>query len=537
MNVLQWFGDRTSAEIRLPDAINRRLLCPFQYFGVSDAVDLDGLTWQRGGYRVEELDNLYTGNDVRAQLVLDKVYELLLSPLQARGIGFCVSKAHAEFMARFFNENGVPSDFLTSDSGDDVRRSVQKRLCSREINFIFVVDLYNEGVDIPEVDTVLFLRPTESLTIYLQQLGRGLRQHNDKECLTVLDFIGAQRREFRFASRFRALSTKPESRLDREIEHGFPHLPSGCVVQLERVAQKRILENVRESVRLLRPRMVSSLRDLGRYLGRTPTIEETLNYLDTSLDELLKRGLFTRILADADLVEAPLDPDESRLAKGIRRIAHVDCANQIRYWLQMLEGKIEGERLSEMLFVSLWGKDGKGWSTETAFEQLNQNQASINDLRSVLQYRLRNTPTHHAGQIPIVSGPLTIHAAYTRDEILVGLGHWSMEQRPDHREGVLHLPETKVDAFFVTLQKSEEDYSPTTMYEDYLVSHEQFHWQSQSNTSAESPTGKRYTNHREMGYTPLLFVRETKALPSGLSAPYYYLGPCEYVSHEGKSSD
>lgn len=154
-------------------------------------------------------------------------------------------------------------------------------------------------------------------------------------------------------------------------------------------------------------------------------------------------------------------------------------------------------------------------------------------MRAVLEYRLRHAPAHPAGRVPTVAGPLTIHAAYTRDEVLVGLGHWSLANRPDQREGVLHLPIPKVDAFFVTLQKTEEDYSPTTMYEDYLISHDQFHWQSQSNTSAESPTGQRYIRHQSLGYTPLLFVRETKSLPSGISAPYYFLGPCEYVSHMG----
>ena len=274
LDILHWFDGRTSAEIRLPDAINRRLLCPFQYFGVADSVDLDSLKWQRGGYRVEDLDRVYTGNDVRARLILDKVHEILLNPWRSRGLGFCVSVAHAEFMAHFFNEHGLPAIALTADSSDELRRAALDKLRTRAVNIIFVVDLYNEGVDIPEVDTLLFLRPTESLTVYLQQFGRGLRLHDEKECLTVLDFIGAQRREFRFAARFRALSTKPADRLDREIEHGFPHLPSGCVIQLERVAQQRILENVRESVRLLRPRMVGSIRDLGQYLGRPPTLAE-----------------------------------------------------------------------------------------------------------------------------------------------------------------------------------------------------------------------------------------------------------------------
>ncbi|MCY2946449.1 MAG: DUF3427 domain-containing protein [Planctomycetota bacterium] len=540
LDVLHWFGGRTSAEIRLPDAINRRLLCPFQYFGVADSVDLDGLTWQRGGYRVEDLDRVYTGNDVRALLILQKVEEILLSPFQARGLAFCVSVAHAEYMASFFNKKGLPAVALTGESPDEMRRAVQNRLRAREVNFIFVVDLYNEGVDIPEVDTLLFLRPTESITVYLQQFGRGLRLHNEKDCLTVLDFIGAHRREFRFAQRFRALSTKPTSRIDHEIEIGFPHLPSGCIVKLERVAQQRVLDNVRESVRLLRPRIIINLRELGRYYGRPPSIEEALEYLDTSLDELLKRGLWSQLLADAGLGQTPEDPDQDRLAKGLLRLCHINDADQIRELLSYLERPSQGhqpvegnQRFIEMLHVTLWSDQGLDWTVEKAGERLHQNPAAVADLRAILQYCLAHAPASHLGRVSKLAGPLTIHAQYTRDEILVGLGHWSLARRPDQREGVLHLGESKVDAFFVTLQKTEEDYSPTTMYEDYLISHEQFHWQSQSGTSAESPTGRRYIRHRELGYTPLLFVRETRKLPSGPAAPYVFLGPCEYVSHRG----
>ncbi len=540
LDLLRWFGGSTSCEIRLPDAINRRLLCPFHYFGVADSVNLDGLAWQRGGYRVDDLDRVYTNNDARAALVLEKVHEFLLNPRRARGLGFCVSVAHAEFMARFFTARGVPAVALTGDSSDQVRLSVQDRLRSRDVNFIFVVDLYNEGVDLPEVDTLLFLRPTESLTIYLQQFGRGLRQHDEKECLTVLDFIGSQRREFRFAARFRALSTKPAAKLDDEIERGLPHLPSGCVVRLERVAEQRVLANVRESVRLLRPRMVGDIRDLARYLGRPPTIEETLDYLDTSLDELLKRGLWSRLLADAGQGPAFSSPDEDRLAKGVRRLCHIDDAEQIRVLIAYLDSAGPVEPLPpatrvfvEMFHVTLWGEQSLGWTADVADQRLRQTPESLTTLRAVLAYQLSHAPVHHAGSLPELSGPLTIHAQFSRDEILVGLGHWTLARRPDQREGVLHLAASKVDALFVTLQKTEDDYSPTTMYEDYLISNELFHWQSQSNTSAESVTGQRYIGHRAQGYTPLLFVREVRTLPSGLTAPYVFLGSCEYVSHSG----
>jgi len=536
LDVLAPFGGVATAEVRLPDAISRRLLCPFQYFGVADSVDLDGLTWQRGGYRIDDLDAIYTGNDIRAGLVFDKVRETLLDPSQARGLGFCVSVAHANFMARFFTEHSIPAIALSTETPSDERRAAKERLVRREINFIFVVDLYNEGVDIPEIDTVLFLRPTESLTVYLQQLGRGLRLHTDKDCLTVLDFIGKQHRQFRFASRFRSLSTDPTGRLESEIESGFPHLPAGCVIRLERVAQQRVLENVRQSLTLRRPQMVGDIRELGRHLGRAPTIRETLEYLDTTLSEMLKRGLWSRMLSDAGLADAPADADEARLAKGIHRLIHIDDPQQIRFLLAHLDGKTLPDRLAErrraMLYVTLWGTDGISMSLDEADARLRENSSALADLKAVLDFRLQQTRTRPAELLPDLTGPLAIHAEYTRDEALIGLGHWDLNRRPDLREGVLHLRDRKIDAFFITLQKTEDAYSPTTMYEDYAISDQLFHWQSQNRTSADTPTGQRYIRHREQGYTPLLFVREQKLLPGGLASPYAFLGPAQYVSHE-----
>lgn len=540
LDVLHWFDHETSAEIRLPDAINRRLLCPFQYFGVADSVDLSALRWQRGGYRVEDLDDVYTGNHVRAGMVIDKIREIVLDPQAMRCLGFCVSVAHAQFMAKFFNEHGVPAIALSAQSSDDERRSARDRLVRREVNIIFVVDLYNEGVDIPEVDTVLFLRPTESLTVYLQQLGRGLRLHEDKDCLTVLDFIGAQRREFRFASRFRALSTKPAGKLDQEIESGFPHLPAGCSIQLERIAQQRVLDNVKQSLQLRRPQMVSDLRDLARHLERPPVIREALEYLGIPLDELLKRGLWSRMLADA-VQDASVDcPDETRLEKGIRRLAHIDDPRQIDFLLDHLArprsiqdlDQVERRRLL-MLHITLWAREGASISLDEAETRWRANPTAITDLRAILEYRRSHTHTRPTEMSADLAGPLAVHAEYTRDEILAALGHWEMNKRPECREGVLHLAKQKIDAFFITLHKTEDAYSPTTMYEDYAISDRLFHWQSQSTTSDTSPTGRRYINHRQEGYTPLLFVRENKSLTGGLASPYAFLGPARYVSHEG----
>lgn len=504
---------------------------------MTDSVDLDGLTWQRGGYRVEDLDAVYTGNDVRASLVMQKVHDTLLDPGRARGLGFCVSVAHAEFMARYFSEHGMPALALSGESSAEDRRTARSRLIGREINLIFVVDLYNEGIDIPEIDTVLLLRPTESLTVYLQQLGRGLRLQDEKECLTVLDFIGAQHKQFRLASRYRALSTDPTGRLEQEIEAGFPHLPAGCAIRLERVAQQRVLDNVRQSLTLRRPQIIGDIKTLGRHLGRAPTLRETLDYIDASLEDLLKRGLWSRLLSESGFIDMPECDDEKQLAKGLLRLSHIDDPQQIRFILSHLKQGSLDDQLADsrltMLYVSLWGNDGIEMSLKAAGARLRANPQALEDVCAVLKYKLDHTRTRAKEPIPDLAGPLAIHAQYTRDEVLVGLSHWDLGNRPSFREGVLHIAQRKIDALFITLHKTAEAYSPTTMYEDYAISDRLFHWQSQSTASSDSPTGQRYLQHREMGYTPLLFVREYKKLPSGLSAPYAFLGPADYVSHRG----
>ena len=270
LNVLSYFDNHMSAQIRLPDAINRKLLCPFQYFGVTDPVDLQALQWQRGGYRVEDLDRLYTANDQRAGLVIDKVREILLDPLKARGLGFCVSIAHADYMAAQFERHGIPASYLSGESDQKHRTSVQDDLRNLKINFLFVVDLYNEGVDIPEIDTVLFLRPTESLTVFLQQLGRGLRLARDKDCLTVLDFIGQANRNFRFDLRYRALLVDSRLSVADQVENGFTYLPAGCTIQMERIARQHVLDNIRQSVFQSRPTLLRELTLFRDSLGHPP---------------------------------------------------------------------------------------------------------------------------------------------------------------------------------------------------------------------------------------------------------------------------
>ena len=237
-NILDYFSGRIAAEIRLPEAIDRKLLCPFQYFGVTDTADLSSLKWRTGGYDKNELSNLYTLSGLvaerRADLVVNSILKYVTDINEVKGLGFCVSIEHARFMADYFNARGISSMALTGDSPDEERNAAKQRLVSGELHFIFVVDIYNEGVDIPEVNTVLFLRPTESLTVFLQQLGRGLRLAENKECLTVLDFIGQANKKYNFEEKFAALLSNTTHSVSREIKEGFVSAPRVAISSWKR---------------------------------------------------------------------------------------------------------------------------------------------------------------------------------------------------------------------------------------------------------------------------------------------------------------
>ncbi len=237
-NILNDFCDTIAAEIRLPEAMNRKLLCPFQYFGITDSLDLSKVEWKNGKYLPSELTRIYTQNDKRVREIITNLNKYLKDINEVRALCFCVTQQHAQFMAEKFSLSGLKADYLVS-SRNDLREDLRRRFSNKEINYLFVVDIFNEGIDIPDIDTVMFLRPTESLTVFLQQLGRGLRLSEGKDCLTVLDFVGNSRPEYDFEGKFRALVGKTKTPIKKEIEDDFPHLPLGCTIILEK--KRRIL--------------------------------------------------------------------------------------------------------------------------------------------------------------------------------------------------------------------------------------------------------------------------------------------------------
>ena len=534
-DILHFFGGKSATELRLWDAIDRSLLCPFQYFGVADGVDISQC-WRRGQLDLQELDNVFSAHNARAIRVLQELTSHVVHPRRMKALGFCVGKGHARFMANEFNKRGLPALALTAETPAEERKAAVSKLNSGEVCILFTVDLFNEGVDVPAIDTVLMLRPTESATIFLQQLGRGLRLSDTKSCLTVLDFISHAHREFRFDVRYRALLGGTRQDLERQIHEGFPILPAGCAIRLAPDAARILLENLREA---LSPRTDRLVREL-KALGSGTTLSRFLEHTGLELADIYRNNrTFTSLRRDAGLSALPAGPEEAMLARNFVRMLHNDDPRLLDTVLAHLDHASPPRPV---------GLDARIWSTalvtllgESAVLDLSGAlaklwlhpaiRAELKELFAILRERVAHLPVPFA-QRPDVA--LQLHCRYSGDQVMAAFHFVKNGKLSERREGVLFHEETSCDLLFVTLQKTEKHYSPSTMYQDCALSPEQFQWETQGITTPQSKRGQRNLRHRELGVIPLLFVRERPKDDRGETIPFVFLGPANLVRHESE---
>jgi superfamily II DNA or RNA helicase len=547
-SVASHFDRPVAAEIRLPDALQDGLLCPFHYFGVTDhTVDLSGVTWARGRYDEGELSKIISGNQLRAELVLTKIREYLPDPYgsgdfdrkRVKGLGFCVKIEHAEFMARCFKEAGIPAEALTSKTSQQDRSKFRKDLAGGRLNFIFVVDVFNEGVDIPEVNCVLFLRPTESHIVYLQQLGRGLRKADADKILTVLDFVGQCRREFRYDLRFSSLLPGKRHRLVDELEKGFPHLPSGCAIVLERQARETILASITQTYQ--RPDL--RIKDAFAEWDRVPTFSEFIERTGEDPVELLRRKSWSEWKAVAGLAEPPEDPDmvSGKLNLALARVA-IQRAPRYLAWLRRLVeatprevDALAREGFAGLAYQLLWNSPAKAvgvTSLADALRKLHDNPWFIEDLREVLEWAaMMAGPVRPA--VADLPETLEVHGFYSGSEINAIFGKTTIEGGGSRGTGLVPVHEQKVLIHLVTFEKTEKQFSESTMYRDFPTSPDLLHWESQSVATQEGKIGKIYANHQALGYRILFFARIRKMAAQTVTSPFMFLGTGQFIDAKG----
>lgn len=539
-DILKDFCNTIAAEIRLPEALKKKLLCPFQYFGITDNIDLSNVEWKNGRYLPSELTKLYTQNDKRVGDIISSLEKYLRDINEVRALCFCVSQEHAEFMSEKFTLAGFKADYLVSSRSDE-RDGLRKKFQRKEINYLFVVDIFNEGIDIPDIDTVLFLRPTESLTIFLQQLGRGLRLAEGKDCLTVLDFVGNSRPEYDFEGKFRALVGKTNTSIQKEIEDDFPHLPLGCTIVLERKAKDFIIQNIKQATNLNKNQLLNKIRNFKYQTALPLTLKNFINLYHIPIQYIYKRGNWKRLCVLAEQIEDYSQENELEIYRAISKKWLSCISNSYFKFILELANKnffFEFKSLPKeekifclILHYDVWQNASGFDSLEESIRAIGKNKVLVEEIQEVMEILLDKIDfLELENQLPYPQS-LKIHGRYTREQILAAFGFSSFEKKSSNREGVADNKELNSELLFIDLVKSEKDFSPTTMYQDYAISETLFHWQSQNSTSEDRGKGLSYINHVKLGKKILLFVRERNEDEFGITMSYVFIGEGIYQKH------
>lgn len=545
------FNNRFAAEIRLQEALNQQLLAPFDYFCVTDdSVDLSLIACRGDKYDTSELNRIYNNNTKRFGIVQKALYDYVTDPHDCKAVCFCCSIEHAEFMDRMFREHGYKSMSVTSRNSADID-SASMLLARGEINYLCVADILNEGIDIPEIDTVLFLRPTESLTIFLQQLGRGLRLADGKTCLTVLDFVAQANKSYNYESRFRALVGRSTSSIEREVKNGFLFLPRGCSITMEKQAQEYILKNIHEAIFNLQ-RLRKECRQFTQNTGQDLTYENFINNFNLDWRVVYKSpGSWARLKVQSGIPVSGFHEDikyTKLLEGGLARLFHTNSYEYLTYLkksigngMHQITNPTERERkFAQLFYYTVWlddlNKVNKSYGTnfttiEEAIHSLAQLQWFMEEFSFMVNYRLSQLSKTTQWLKIDDEGEIELYGCYSADEI-----HLLLENKPGRWQvlGTQYNKERKFAMVFVTINKSDKEYSPSTLYEDYAISSEQFHWQSMNKVRQDSEEGLRISEQRTNGWKYILFVRDAKQDEYGNTNAYYCLGLMNYHSSYGE---
>ncbi|MBP6585519.1 MAG: DUF3427 domain-containing protein [Flavobacterium sp.] len=541
-DILLDFCNTIAAEIRLPEALNRKLLCPFQYFGITDSVQLVNVEWKNGRYAPSELNKLYTENPKRIGEIIFSLNKYLKDINEVRALGFCVSQEHAKYMSEQFQSAGLKSDYLVAETSE-LRAQLRESLVLKTINYLFVVDMFNEGVDLPDIDTVLFLRPTESVTIFLQQLGRGLRLSEGKECLTVLDFVGNSRPEYDFEGKFRALVGKTNTPILKEIEDDFPHLPLGCSIILEKKSKEYILQNVKEAISFSKRKLVNKIRNFRHQTHLPLTLNNFIKFYHIPLQYIYKRGGWKYLCFLAGEIREYPSVNSNEIVSAIsNKWLATKSTSYFKFILHLtnLKFDIKISKLSEeyqhmclMLHYDIWPSSDKFLGIEESIKSIGDNEVLVEEIVEVLNILLERIDfIEHNITLPFVQ-PLKMHSRYTRDQILAAFGFSTFNKKSEIREGVAFSPTKNVELLFITLAKSEEEFSPTTLYDDFAISDRIFHWQTQNVVDSNTEKGLSYINHQHNNKRILLFVRERNKDEYGNTMGSVFLGEGKLIDYYG----
>jgi superfamily II DNA or RNA helicase/HKD family nuclease len=529
-----------AVELRLWHALDLQLLAPFEYFACDDSTDLRNVPWRQPGESTI-LDNVLTGNDVRARMIVNEWRRLCAEPSQSKAIAFCASVRHAQFMTDQFNKAGLPALCLTGQSTQAEREAAPVALAKGDVCVVVTVDLFNEGVDIPVVDTLLLLRPTQSPVLFQQQIGRGLRLSGGKESCLILDFVGQHSAEFRFDHLLGQITGLNRRQLIDGVENGFSQLPLGCHIQLQQRTREQILSNLRKLIQQNWRRMTAELQAYASLKGRqNVTLASFLHDQALSIEDIYRstgNSGWTALRRAAGLIVGDVGPEEEYFGRRFAALLHSNDPAHIALMANLSASRldepdhngIEAIRL-QMLAYQVDGTAARVGTGRAFAQRLKDNVHSVGELAELAQVLGANVLPHSLPLPGLEWAALCLHGHYRLNEILTAVGFLTATGRPFFNMGVLRLKERQVELMFVTLDK-RSGFHETIAYHDYALSHDMFHWQSQNSAAPTTKIGQQYirsVGDSPNGWTFQLFVRIDQ------DSPYLACGRATFQGTHGE---
>lgn len=567
-SIYELYDNQIGVEIRLREALAKELVVPFHYFGIRDATtDLSKININT------EIDKLAEKLNIKARvdLVIENIEKYKHSGEKTKALGYCVNVKHAQYMADQFNKRGYPSVALTGESSEQLREMYIQRLEDDydDLSYIFTVEIFNEGIDIPSVNLVLMLRPTSSAIIFTQQLGRGLRKYKDKEYLTVLDFIGNHNKNFLLPIALAGDKAYDKDDLIVSTANDFFDIPGDTFIRIDPISKEEILEQL-ESVnfnemRYLKESYIDKKKDVGRiprltdfgfdefdpvrfikkkqsYVHFVADLEkehDTLNHLigndhfSKAIKYLNKMLPIKRVYEFAIIIELIKHHSINlkTLYDGMKKYIDNPNIESFNHAIDNLNFKFSDKRDIKQ-YIKLIELSKNEIKLSKKFGELLKDTYATDIIKDTLSYGLARY--HHEFDRTVAPYPyVKLYHEYSKTDMYT-LGLFDKNVQGLLMQGVVRIG---MD-YFLTVNLIKENVHESIDFDDYFIDQNRFHWQSQNNTTPRNETGKNLINHQELGFNLHLFVRKTATDAKGgkgYSNDFIYLGKVFVEKYEGEA--
>ena len=566
MNIYEVFDHNVAIEVRLHQAMDEELVVPFHYFGITDidAVHLENVSLKN----VDEVAKALKLNQ-RVDFIIDQMKLYGYDGEHRKCLGFCVSIDHAKFMSDEFNRRGICSIYLDGSDAIEKREAYCRRLEDDKdpLEVIFTVDIFNEGIDIPSVNLVLMLRPTNSPIIFVQQLGRGLRKFENKEYLTVLDFIGNHNRAFLIAIALKGSRYYDKDSLKVAVQNEFMNIPGNTYVQLDRISKKRILAQLENenflSLKYLKEEYfafkalrcgepILYLMDYLKYDGATNPIKfiqyssTYLNFVATvekeeRLQQLADDETFIKYLRYLSNFLPLRRPFEFRIIKELMKSNTLTVEECHQYLLKdckevSMDSCLHAietlnfdyyDSSQKRIYRPLLSMVGNHVSLSREFEFQLQDKLKKEYLLDTLRYGLNCYQDDFMDEnygMPFFKK----YAQYTMQEVAL-CSNYRKIHSAFRGSGLL----TKENDYFLFIDlHKEKSIKESINYQDKFINRKYFQWQTPNSTAPDSLRGKNIIDNKKREIKLHLFIRKFKQIDHKIQ-PYIYIGTGNSVEHHG----